>query len=283
MNRIKNRLSILLLVFVSTTFYSQKHSSFSFESGALHNRILKTDVPFDDCGNSRIYEYQGCFAYPYNPKQVVVVNDGDNSYTYGREYSFYNTTSYFLKVAYQKELIIRRNFSFSLPMGISYLNKIDKYSIHEWNRNYDVKTTYEKSIGFVNLSLGVMTKYIHGAFHVDGTINYNLAFAISSKMKSEYNGNEIVLWNYRSTNLHHRSNFTGMLSTKISAGYNLTKSISVGPTLELFYTSIRNIRNKLTGSDYTNYPFYDNYTNYIFGLNGNNIWINPGLKLQIDL
>lgn len=284
MNATKNFSIIFLFSFFSAQFYSQNGESISFEAGAVLNTMLKQKVSLEECEKLGLYEYEGgqCIIERVSPYYTKEMNSGDNVIKYGQDIQFYNTVGSYAKVNYEKVVYSKDGFYLSIPFGLSYINQTDKFKRMNWYQDATTYTSIEKTVELnsksLNLFIGGAINYSLRRFDFYGGLNYYVLRGMNSYTALVDDGNKISNYNY---NYYFKARRlaeirTHFLSSNVGFKIHIKKSMAIGPNLEIFIAnSIKGLMNRSA--------YNGTYTSYMLGLNGKNIWVNPGLKIQIDL
>jgi len=232
---------------------AQQTNKFSFESGALINKPLIKEM--------RITSYN----------QFTSTYDLINKY--------YTSAGYFFKVSYEGKIYSKNKWALFLPIGISYLNQTYKNSTegYSWGcfgGGY-LNEFYISTNRIVNLNFGTSLQYQNKKWRFTSSLILNNCLMAYSKTK--------YITPYYSGVIQNENNFIDFslyASSQFVALFQLRKNIWLGPSCEVFFNnvgcSIITVRQELKGSYYEN-------TSSPLSITGKNIWINPGLKLQIDL
>jgi hypothetical protein len=283
MQTTKNFGFIFLFSFISAQVYSQNGKSISFEAGAVFNTMLSQRASLEECKKYNLHEYEasGCFIYSVVPYYTNELSSGDNLVRYGQDIHFFNTVGSYAKVNYEKVVYSKNGFYLSIPIGLSYINQTDKFKRINWYQDANTYTSIEKTVELnsksINLFIGGAINYSVRRFDFYAGLNYYVLRGLNHYTVLVDDGNKTSSFSYNYLKARRMAEIrTHCLSSNIGFKINLKKSMAIGPNLEIFIAnSIKGLMNRSA--------YNGTYTSYMLGLNGKNLWINPGFKLQIDL
>jgi len=253
MNRQVNIFLVTLFLFIKT--FSQQTSKITFESGAVVNNPLISGERLKSNGQSTTY----------------------TDWTY----KYYTSSGYFLKFSYEKKLISKNKWSLFFPIGLSYMSQVSKYERHggSWGCSggesaNELRVVNNKN---ANLFFGLNLQNEDNNFRYTGSLILTNCFTVDSKSKSTpYNSNDEY------NNAHPQFAYNLYVSSQFSVLYKIKNNMWVGPCCEIFYGNglylMRSIADKIRPSQF----YSENYAPSV-NITGKNIWINPGIKFQIDL
>ena len=277
--------SFMVLVVFSGTVFSQSKRSVSIEAGGVFNTMLSQKASVAEIQKNRVYDYSGggCVMYtvmPYYQKEEVV---GDEVQKSGQDYRFYNTAGFYLKLNYEKSIYTKRNFYITLPFGLVWLNETDRYTKYNWyeggGQNYRSENTFDLKSNMVNLRFGLSLNYHYRAVQFYGSLLYHVGLYNQYRMKQNHVDGNNHYTNTFSGNTHYMRGhgmYMGYYSSSVGANFYLNKNWSMGPCLEVFFAK------GLCGPLDRPSRNYYTYQCYMQGLNGKNVWINPGLRMQYN-
>jgi len=243
---------LVLLLLVSKA-YSQHSNKISFEGGALINKPLIDE------------ERQQ--------------SDGGSTTWYDWTFKYHTSTGYYLKFSHEGVLFSKRRWTLLFPIGVSYLNQVTKYERHGAMSgcfaSEDANETKIVDRRSSNLSFGPSLQYETGKIRTSGNFILNNTFTFDSKTRSiPYNADDEYY------NAHHRLSYNLYVSSQLCVLYNIKNKLWIGPACEIFYGNVLYLRNEIRTRN--NPELFHDYGPNI-NITGKNIWINPGIKLQIDL
>ena len=199
---------------------------------------------------------------------------GRTTLSYDFKYKYFSTTGYFIKAGLERKIFEGELWKIFIPYGFSYLNQITKYHIEGWYSGCFNWGTYNDMIQTTNRSLniyfGLGVQYQNCDHKFSGIFNLNKAFT-SLPLKNFFP-------NYINRYVGNPLYFSGQINYLVK----LSKDIWLGPSCEVFFyqfETIEGLINKIKGTG----GYYGEFQSVIGGVNNKNIWINPGLRLQIDL
>jgi len=177
----------------------------------------------------------------------------------------YTSAGYFLKLAYEGKIGSTRNLSFFMPIGISFLSRSGKYtsssaiSLMGLNKNAsDIVKNKD-----INLFYGPAIQFQNAKWRFAAALFLNACLTVSSKPEQYLDSGEDL-------NIY--------LSSQLSALFHIKKNIWLGPACEIFFNNVGYSLDKAV-----NNKNYLDANVYSMNMAGKNIWINPGIKLEIDL
>lgn len=190
----------------------------------------------------------------------------------GRTPVFNSFPSYFFKLEYNGKSWSKRKWSIFMTMGISYMYLTNNYSPFSTTGYLDKLTvvTYDN----LNIYFGPQALFQYKKTRSGLGILLNNLLNIHSETNTRTLSSGTI---YYSSN-----NFTGFgayISLQSFCMYRLAKKIWIGPSCDVFFCDMNYTVSELEQRG--------NNSNYhkgnVFGINGSSVWINPGLKLQLDL
>lgn len=253
MSRHVNIFLITIFLFVKT--YSQQTSKISFEGGAVINNPLISEERLKSNGGSTT----------------------STDWTY----KYYSSTGYFLKFSYERKLVSKNNWSLFFPIGISYMSQVNKYERHggSWGcfggeSANELRIVTNKD---ANLFLGSTLQYEDNKFRYTGNLIFTNCFTVDSKSSSTpYNTND------KYNNAHPQFAYNLYISSQFCILYKIKNNMWVGPSCEIFYGNGKYLMGAAAEKFRPSQSFYEDYSPSV-NITGKNIWINPGIKFQIDL
>ncbi len=244
-------LSILFIAFVG--LQAQNRMSLGFDAGAVINKPLITNEHMaDDVGTTY------------------------SDFTY----NYYTSAGSYFRAALDLRSKTKGKWQFLMPVSISYMQQVNSYHIKGWYAGcfaqgyYDETRTTRSSCVFSSIGLG--TQYQTNKWRHALTLNINSAYTINSKIKTtDIDGITRVQTNpYPS----FKTNFSGQFQSL----FKLRQNVWIGPSLEVYFYDM----NALVGvmKETFHQPSYRYTRSWAYeGLQGQQIWINPGIKIQWDL
>ncbi len=243
---------ITILIVLSIGSTAQQASKITIETGAIINTSLVKN-------------------------QNLKSQPGTTSY-YNWDYKYYNSTGYFLKVGYEAKLFSKSKWGFFAPIGFSYLSQITKferngisYGCFSFESGHELRTIENK---IANFSFGFTSQFQSNKWRYTGNIVFNNCLTFDSKVKSLMYGQS----NFYS---YQHVFFNSYISSQLGVMYQLKSKFWIGPTCEIVYGNSLHLIGQVSRALHKN-NFYYNESPSI-NITGKNIWINPGIKLQIDL
>jgi hypothetical protein len=196
---------------------------------------------------------------------VSAMDDGNTTSYYDYNLSYYSTKGFFIKASYIKTLFSKGHFSFQLPVTLGYQEVKNQYFIEGYYSGCFAFGRYNEmvyeSVRMANLSFGTAIQYDAAKLMFSSSLLFNSTFKFS-KIGNVYN--------------------RGLLSGQVYLGFRINKQVTIGPSVEIVYSSYAFARNQIRKNS-TQYKDNNNLPYYVLGLNGKNIWINPGLRIQVKL
>jgi hypothetical protein len=246
---------VLHILFIAcTSIYSQSNRSLSFESGAVISK------PFTE--------------------QEHLTSDGGTFY-YDWNYTYYTAVGHYSKVSFDLRSKPKNNWGFTFPISLSYLTQITSIYAKGWYSGClsygeeDAKKTYNNNNIISSFGMGVQYQDFKTRQSINLSVNNTFTFR-STITTDQFNDGT------SSKTQNDNESFTMYFGGQYYALYNLKKNIWLGPSCEVYYyrvgAFISDVSQKIRPSEYRYKSSGPNT-----GLNGNYIWINPGIKLQIDI
>ncbi len=250
----KNYTSIILLCLFCKTGFSQNFKRINFEAGYTITKPIVQEERFVS---------------------------GNISFRYDYSYKYYSSRGYFVKFAYEAKVRPRNNWSFSFPMGISFMSQTDKYyCVGSYSGCWSSGSRNDLNLinhSLINLSYGPAFQLNTCNLRFIGSALVNYCLGIHTKTNSfDYSSNKKIVSSEKSVghNIY--------LSSQFCVLYRLRKNIWIGPSCEVFFNDLIKTYKNISGQIN---PYYD--SGYLgspsVGIRNKNIWINPGIKLQFDL
>jgi hypothetical protein len=199
---------------------------------------------------------------------------------YHWENKYYNSIGWYAKFGFDKKLFEKNNWSVFLPFGLSYINQSDKYYTKGGESGcfggYSADELRVNTKQHVNIYAGIAIQYQNLKWRFAGNLLFNNCLMTGTKAKAVP---------FNSSNAHYYSDhqlaFNIFASSQLSVLFNVKKNVWLGPSCELFFgnvlSAVSKIKNKINKYD------LPEDSGLPYNLTGKNIWINPGIKLQIDL
>ncbi len=247
-------LHIFFFVVCTGVFSAQSKRSVSFESGAVISK-------------------------PFIKQEHFGQENWTSDYYYN--YTYYTAIGSFAKLSLDLRSKPKNNWAFTYPISISYMKQITSLYRKGWysgcfvSEMIDEKNTFSNSNLISSFGLGVQYQNLKVRQSINLSINNTFTFR-STLATDKFNGGTI------SETKNNSKAFTMNLGGQYFALFNIRKNIWLGPSCEVYYyragALISEVSQKIHHSEYLYKRWWANT-----GLNGNYIWINTGLKLQIDL
>lgn len=241
------------LFFSSLGFEAQNRMSLGFDAGAVINKPLIVHEHFSSN-----------------------LGTGSDDFTY----DYYTSTGSYYRASLDLKSKNRGNWQFIMPVYLTYMKHVSSYHIKgSYNGcfargNYDETRT--TSSNYILSSVGFGAQYHTDIWRHALTFNLNSIYTLNSKIKTVDIDGTTTISTDPYTNL--ATNFSGQFQSL----FKLHNKIWIGPTLEVHFYELRYtiyaIKNKI---DPPNHHYHRDGAYY--GLQGQQIWINPGVKIQWDL
>ena len=251
---IKN-IIVLGLFLLNKNGFSQQSNKISFETGSVYNKALVN-------------------------KEVLDNSESGSTFRYHWENTYYSSTGFYVKFEYEEKLYEKNKWSIYFPMGISYINQTDKYYTKggQWGcfGGYASDGMVSVRKQHINFYAGVAVQYQDLKWRLAGNLLFNNCLRTSSKTSST---GYSPYSNY--SNYHEQFDFKIYNSSQFAALFNVKNNIWVGPSCELFFYNFLNGVYRIA-AEINDYGPRENLS-VSFNMTGKNVWINPGIRVQIDL
>jgi len=247
----KLNIVIFLSLYISTAF-SQQTNKISFEAGSVYNK-------------------------PLIKEELLSSGSAGFTYSYEWQYKYYSTFGYYAKLGFEQKLYSNNKWSIFLPVGLSYINQTDKYYQKGYSWNCFGGGSSDQMVYVnnkqVNFYLGATTQYQDVKWRLAGSLILNNCLKTGSKTRTISDSKEYKYNSFYGLGLNNYS------SSQLMGLYNVNKNFWIGPSCELFFGNVICPLNKLMPGRYSG----SQNSGPSLNMTGKNVWINPGVRVQMDL